>query len=132
MILYLDTSAAVKLIVLELETDALRAFLAHEKPVIVASQLIETELRRAIRRAGVGSQALVTDFLLDIELIGFTPAIARQAGLVGDDGLRSLDAIHLASALAIGADAIATYDSRLAEAALNNGITVEAPTPKSG
>lgn len=50
---------------------------------------------------------------------------ARQAG---DEGLRTLDAIHLASAVAVGADSVLTYDDRLAESAAAEGLAVLAPS----
>jgi predicted nucleic acid-binding protein len=96
-------------------------------PSLEACWLLETELRRAAQRSDDFGQAEATALLDRVTLHNATPAIFLQAGLLPGRSLRSLDAVHLASAIAIGADAVATYDVRLAAAAEEVGQAVIAP-----
>ncbi|HWL02734.1 MAG TPA: type II toxin-antitoxin system VapC family toxin [Microbacteriaceae bacterium] len=122
---YLDASAAVKLIVDEAERDALRAFL--ERQVIpVSSDLLETELRRTANRVGI-DQHHVTEVLDRINLTPIDRSLFRGAGLLPHPTLRSLDALHLAAALEVDAHAVVTYDERMAEAARALGLAVITP-----
>ena len=123
---YLDTSAAVKLISDERESDALRSFLDEQTAVIVSSDLLETELRRIGIRHHL-DQVLLTAVLDGVALTPLTRDRFREAGLYPQADLRSLDALHLAGALSVDAVAILTYDSRLAAAAREHGLTVIAP-----
>jgi predicted nucleic acid-binding protein len=128
---YLDASALVKLATPEAETDALRAALGTFD-ARVTNRLATVEVARALLRRGVGTAALVADVPQAFSGLAFTeldPAIAESAGRLGPPALRSLDAIHLASALALGAelDALVTYDGRLADAARAAGLEVIAP-----
>lgn len=124
-VIYLDTSAAVKLISDEPESDGLREFL-DEGPTVVSSDLLETELRRIGVRHGL-DQVLITNVLDGVTLTPLTRDQFREAGLYPQAGLRSLDALHLAGALGIDAAAMLTYDLRLAEAARAHGLEVIAP-----
>lgn len=124
-VVYVDTSAAVKLISDESESDALRAYLDDE-PILVSSDLLETELRRIGVRHHI-DQVLITAILDGITLTPLTRDQFREAGLYPQPGLRSLDALHLASALGVEASAILTYDARLCEAARAHGLAVIAP-----
>lgn len=129
MAFYLDTSALVKLVVAESETDALRAWLAEAGTEFVACDVARTELMRAVRRV-VPDRALQARAVLDsLLLTEVTTAVFEVAGRLDPAGLRSLDAIHLAGALDLGdeLDGLVTYDDRLAEAAVSNGVTVIAP-----
>lgn len=86
-------------------------------------------MRRSLRRAGnadVGSPARAA--LAGVAAFPLSDAVLTRALRVGTDELRSLDAIHLASAIAVGADALLTYDDRLAPAARFAGLEVLAPT----
>ena len=122
---YLDASAALKLLLDEVETEAMRAFL--DRPIVpVSSDLLETELRRTAHRAQV-DQAGVTAVLDGLNLIPLDRHAFRAAGLLPHRTLRSLDALHLAAALDVEAHAIVTYDERMAEAALELGLAVIAP-----
>jgi len=122
---YLDASAAAKLISTEAESGAIREFLSG--PVIpVSSDLLETEMRRAAHRAGA-DQALVTAVLDRIHLTPIDRGLFRGAGLLPHPTLRSLDGLHLTAALDIEANAIVTYDERMAEAALGLGLAVVTP-----
>lgn len=128
MAFYVDTSALVKLVVAESETAALRAWLESRRE-LVACDLARTELMRAVRRA-VPDRVLRAREVLDaVTLVHVTPAVFEDAGRLDPSGLRSLDAIHLAAALDLGddLDGLITYDDRLADAAVSNGVAVVAP-----
>lgn len=129
MAYYLDTSAAVKLVVQEPGSKALRAWLEAATEPIVGSDLLRTELLRATRR-GAPEQVQQARAVLDsVTLLTVTTALFEQAAILEPAVLRSLDAIHLAAALDLGdeLDGIITYDDRLAEAAADLGIAVVAP-----
>jgi hypothetical protein len=127
---YLDTSALVKLVVAESESAALRSWLRKADRAPVASNLARTELLRAVRRAAPDRMLQARSVLDSITLLEVTAALFEAAGRLEPTSLRSLDAIHLASALDLGDDleALVTYDERLAEAAAANGIRVSSPS----
>jgi hypothetical protein len=129
--LYLDSSALVKLVVFEPESGALREFLKGHA-VRVSSGLAEVEVPRALRRAGYGAveQRRAVDLLARIALVDIDRAILRIAAAIAPITLRSLDAIHLATAVSLGQDlaGIITYDQRMVEAALSAALEVWAPT----
>ncbi|MET0695781.1 MAG: type II toxin-antitoxin system VapC family toxin, partial [Propionibacteriaceae bacterium] len=120
---YLDTSALVKLVVAEAETEALRVWL-DGADLLVSSDLARTELLRAVRRAAPGRAIQARAVLDSITLIGIDGAMFETAGLLEPTTLRSLDAVHLAAALSLGddLDSLITYDERLADAAHANGV----------
>ncbi|GAA4683158.1 type II toxin-antitoxin system VapC family toxin [Nocardioides nanhaiensis] len=124
---YLDTSAALKLLVEEAESAALAALLDESQPQLVACWLLETELRRATHRLPALSQEAVSEFLTGIDLYEVPGAIFREAGLLPGDALRSLDALHLAVAVRLDVDHVVTYDRRMAEAARALGVRIAAP-----
>ncbi len=129
MAFYVDTSALVKLVVAESETAALRAWLEEPGRDLVACDLVRTELMRAVRRA-VPDRVLQAREVLDaVTLVHVTSAVFEDAGRLDPSGLRSLDAIHLAAALDLGddLDGLITYDDRLADAAVSNGVAVVVP-----
>lgn len=126
---YLDTSAFVKLIVAEPESAALRDRL-RRWPDRVSATLLRTETVRALRSSGNGH--LVGDarrMFAAVNLVRLDEPLLDRAGDLGPDALRSLDAVHLAAALSIGADlaVVVTYDNRLRDAALTQGLDVESP-----
>lgn len=124
MSLYVDTSAAVKLLVEEAESDALRSALGDRE--LASTDLVETELRRyAVRHAL--PQEDVTAILDRIDLVALDRAAFREAGLIGDAALRSLDALHLVGALRLDVEAVVTYDERMMSAARGLGLAVLAP-----
>ena len=147
--LYVDTSALVKLAVAELETAALTEVLSREAADLFTSVIGATELARALHaRATTASGAEARQFAdqarriahpnghilqfrdFAVRLAPLTPAIAHHAGsLAPGRALRSLDALHLATALAVGPTltAVVTYDARMAEAARALGLRVTAP-----
>jgi predicted nucleic acid-binding protein len=124
-VVYMDTSAAVKLISDEAESAALRRYL-DDAPLLVSSDLLETELRRIGVRFDV-DQVLITAVLDGVNLVPLGREQFREAGLYPQPGLRSLDALHLAGALGVDASAMLTYDVRLADAARAQGLKVIAP-----
>lgn len=126
-VLYLDTSAAAKLLVAERESVALAAYLDDTDATLASCFLLETELRRMVPRIPALTQEMVTTVLDGIDLYEMPPSIFREAGLLTGKNLRSLDAIHLAAAIRLGVDAVITYDLRMAEAARRVGITPVAP-----
>lgn len=129
MAFYIDTSALAKLVVAETESEPLRDWMTLEHRALTACDLVRTELRRAVRRAAPDCVTRSRAVLNSITLTAVTPAIFEEAGRLEPASLRSLDAIHLASALDLGDDleGLITYDERLAAAAEANGVTVLAP-----
>jgi predicted nucleic acid-binding protein len=126
---YLDTSALVKLVVAEVETEALRAWLKEVDRNPVSSDLSRTELIRVVRRATPDRVLQARAVLDSITLIEVTTAMFEEAGRLDPTVLRTLDALHLAAAMSLGDDieSIVTYDDRLSQAARANGISVTAP-----
>ena len=128
MTVYLDASALVKLVAPEAESDAMASFVAkHRSQSTSIVGLVEVR-RAAGRRPGV-TDARVEDVLERVVGIAFDPDVAVAAATIGPPSLRTLDAIHLASAAALGADleAFVTYDRRLAEAARALGMPAASP-----
>lgn len=125
---YLDTSALVKLVREEEETVALRAWLAAVDGPWVSSALAAVELRRAVRRFP-GAEVTAEAILDSVHQIALTRSIIDRAGLLEPATLRSLDAIHLATACEIGTDLgqVVAYDSRLIEAIELAGLPFEHP-----
>jgi predicted nucleic acid-binding protein len=127
--LYLDSSAYVKVLVDETESGALRGFLAASGARRVSSALLRTEALRAVRHLGSDALAIVREGLRRVDLIEIDDRILDSAGILEPRVLRTLDAIHLATALAIGddLDAIVTYDERMIAAAEMLGLATETP-----
>ena len=125
-IVYVDTSALGALLVLQAETEALVTWLDAQDVRLVSSDLLETELRRmAVREAR--DQARVSAILDGVALAALDRATFRSAGVLPLPYLRTLDALHLEAAMRLDADAILTYDHRLAQAAASMGLDVIAP-----
>ncbi|GAA4682440.1 type II toxin-antitoxin system VapC family toxin [Phytohabitans rumicis] len=131
--IYLDSAALVKLVRTESESAALVTWLNDrpEEPLI-ASALVEVEVPRALRRAQPGVLGAVAGVLARVNRVEINAAVRATAGAYPDPGLRSLDAIHLATAELLVASgkavsAFVTYDKRLAAAAGQVGLPVEAP-----
>lgn len=126
---YLDSSAFVKLAVEEPETRALRAFLAERDGRRVSSALLRTESLRAVRQLGGDVLSTVREGLRRIDLVAIDDRILDAAGTLEPRVLRTLDAIHLATALAVGDDleTVVTYDERMADGARLLGLPTAAP-----
>lgn len=125
---YLDASALVKLVVPEVETDALLRYLAHH-PVQATSVVAAVEVSRAVRRAGLDREERVDEVLDRVVLVALDDIVLRDARALPPTVLRTLDAIHVATARQLGGslEALVTYDDRLAEAARGFGIRVASP-----
>jgi uncharacterized protein len=127
-LVYLDSSAFVKLVQAEAETQALVGYLRRWS-VAVSATLVRTE---ALRAAARHSPELVRDTrraLRDVAFIELTRDLMDQAGALTPPDLRSLDAIHLAAALSLGddLDEVVTYDDRMVAAASACGLPVSSP-----
>lgn len=123
---YLDASAIVKLVVAEPETAALERDLA-DRDGLFSSRLGAAEVLRAAHRRSNRRVLQQTDDVLDaLVLMDVTPPILKRAATLTPDDLRTLDAIHLATALSVGVPDLdfLTYDRRLAEAAKAQGLSV--------
>ncbi|MGI9023034.1 MAG: type II toxin-antitoxin system VapC family toxin [Acidimicrobiales bacterium] len=128
MVWYLDTSAFLKLVVSEPESSALRAWLADHGPTW-SSQLLRTEALRAATRLEIDDEAVETA-LEAVSLVLPAASTFHTAGTLPPPTLRSLDALHLATALELGEDleGLVTYDGRVAHAAEAASVTVVSPT----
>lgn len=126
--LYLDTSALTKLVLPEPESAVLRSFL-EEGSVVVTSALTRTELTRAAMRHGAGNTDAVSTVLSVVAFVSLRDELLDAAGRLAPTRLRSLDAIHLASALTLrdDLDAFVAYDARLVDAAAALGLPVASP-----
>lgn len=131
MRLYLDSSALVKLVNLESESAALRRFLRRYRTDSRAtSALSRVEVVRAVAVGGPAAVAHARRQLARVDQINIDRDLLDEAATLAPGTiLRSLDAVHLASARSIGADlrAVVTYDRRMADAAVALSLTVEAP-----
>ncbi|QFS94677.1 Ribonuclease VapC47 (plasmid) [Mycobacterium sp. THAF192] len=130
--IYLDTSALVKLIVQEAESAELRRWLADmEDRDHVVSAVGRVELMRTARRSGdteiiTNAQRILDE---DLDILAVTDEVIETAETIGPEFLRSLDAIHLASAaqLADALTAVVAYDHRLIEACRSLNYPIESP-----
>lgn len=129
MIVYLESSAAVKLLRLESETIALRQYcdrVVESGDVLLTAALTETELRRAAQRWN-RPQESVTAILDRLDVADMERAVFTAAGVLSGPHLRSLDALHVAAALYLNAEVLVSYDRRQIEAAAANGIRTVSP-----
>jgi len=127
---YIDTSAAIKLLVEETHSAAFAAFYdAATDAEWVSSALLRIEIIRAVARAKPVLLPDARDLLLAFSYITIDDEIVEAAMDEPDRSLRSLDAIHLATARLLGPDldAIVTYDDRLAKAASDAGLVTASP-----
>lgn len=125
---YVDSSALVKLVIAEPETTALRVELARWEQH-VSSALARVEVVRACSRVDAKARPIAEQVVAAIDLIAVDDSLLDEAALLPPDELRSLDAIHVASALLLG-DAVGvavTYDERMREAIDAAGIPTVAP-----
>ena len=125
---YLDSSAVVKLAVRETESVALRRYLRRRRP-LVSSTLARTEVLRALLAAGDEAVGAGRKVLTRLDLVRINNRVLDEAATLRPVEIRSLDAIHLATAGQLGEDlgALVTYDERMAEAAKDLGYRVVAP-----
>ena len=128
--IYLDSSALLKLLYDEAESAALADWLtARTGTPLVSSVLAKVEVARACRRINPATLREAAALLAGLDLIPFSGTVIDQAADVGETMPRSLDAIHLASALSIQTEltAFIAYDHRLADAASTAGLELLAP-----
>jgi uncharacterized protein len=126
---YVDSSALVKLAVREPESDALRRYL-RRRPPLISSALARTEVLRSLLPGGEPALAAGRRVLARVDLARVNDRVLNLAGLLLPFELRSLDAIHLATATRLGTDLgeIVTYDERMGAAARSLGFRVVVPT----
>lgn len=125
---YLDSSALVKLAVDEPESAALRRYLRRRRP-LVSSALARTEVLRALLLEGDDGIQRGRAVLGRVELMRVNDRLLDAAGVLLPPGLRSLDAVHLATAGQLGADLgpVVTYDDKMLEAARSLGLKTASP-----
>ena len=131
---YADASALVKLVRDEPESDALRVYLAGAD--LVSSELVLTEVPRAIRRAAAHDPRLALDLLMAraadivdaVALLPLDRPLLLAAGAFAEPALRALDAIHIAAAVDLSPlDGFVSYDERQAAAARLAGLRTLSP-----
>jgi len=132
---YVDSSALIKRAVAEAESEALEHVLERHveaADALVSSTLAWIEISCALRARLDGERREVVNEAIDDALAGIaeraiTPDVVSLARRIEPNLLRSLDAIHLATAVLLDVDAVLTYDERLEAAARHNGLAVSAP-----
>ncbi len=128
-VLYLDASAIVKLVVRESETDALMGYVSETE--LITSEIATIEVPRAAHLK-TGAEMVMghaEELLLRFYIVALDDALLKSAARTRPPELRTLDAIHLASAIRIRdhIDAVVAYDHRLERAAKHSGLRVAAP-----
>lgn len=125
---YLDSSALVKLVVAERESGALRRYL-RSKPRRASCALARVEVLRAVRPHGGAAVKRARGLLRRLDLVQLDDDLLDAAATLDAGVLRSLDAIHLAAAQVLGDDltAVVTYDDRMTAAAGRLGLPIAAP-----
>lgn len=127
--IYLDSSALVKLVFDESESSALADWLVERDVPKLSSEIATIELIRTCRRYNPGAVGAAHQLLAGLDLIALSGEVIEAAAEAAPIELRSLDAIHLASALSVaeGLAAFVVYDNRLAAAAADGGLPVASP-----
>ena|SRR5438094_8133076 len=125
---YLDTSAVAKLVMVEPESGALDNFLRN-RPLQAAAALLRTEVLRAAMRVSQAHVAQARRLLASLAFVEVDRSLLDHAGTLMPPEMRSLDAIHVAAALALGDDLgeFVTYDRRMQAAAQQWGLVVVSP-----
>ncbi|WP_026821053.1 type II toxin-antitoxin system VapC family toxin [Arthrobacter castelli] len=126
--IYVDTSALAKLVMAEPETESLRNYLrqATHEPT-ASSELTLVELRRAAVRRGQDTAELAEQVLARVDTCPLYREVVDRASSLDPSVLRTLDALHVATALELRASAVVTYDRRMLEACVSHGLTAVAP-----
>lgn len=130
MLAYVDTSALVKLVLPEAESETLNNWRNAKEVRFITSDLTRTELLRAVRRTNSALTTEAVKLLGEVAFISLDFSVFEEAGFAPPPELRSLDAIHLTAARLAGSqlDGMLTYDDRLAEAAGAFGIRTFSPS----
>ena len=126
---YLDTSAAVKLLIAEEGANSLARWLESHEDQVFSSDLLRTELLRVTRRIAPDLMVQARAILDALVILTLSTELCERAAILEPHLLRSLDAIHLAAAMEMGDDlrGLITYDRRLAAGAASLGIEVLTP-----
>lgn len=129
MAYYLDSSAFVKLVVVEDHSAAMRRWADENDPDVFSTDLLRTEALRTARRHSPAALFEARQRLDGVTLLRLTPELCERAAELDPAILRALDALHLAGALTLGDElnAVVTYDDRLAAASALHGVVVVAP-----
>jgi predicted nucleic acid-binding protein len=127
-VIYLDSSALLRLVVVESESDALQSWLSDRPDPWTSSALAKIEVGRAARRVGGHAVTAARGVLRQVVVVPLD-GVVDGATDVDPLPLRSLDAIHLASALSIAEEVshFVAYDKRLLAAAKRAGLATAAP-----
>jgi predicted nucleic acid-binding protein len=131
MTVYLDSSALVKLVVEEPESEDLRTFVGERS--VISSMLARTEVIRAVARVEPERVRAAEKVLADASMVIIDLPVASAAAWIEPAGVRSLEAIHLATAqrVEVGLEVVVTYDRRMIEAARTAGLPVASPGDES-
>jgi predicted nucleic acid-binding protein len=127
-VVYLDTSAFVKLIMPEPESPALRGYL-RRRGQLASAGLLRTEAVRALRPHGPQHVATARRAFARMLLVRLNPGLLARAGDLDPLELRSLDAVHVAAAESLGTDLgmVVAYDQRFLDAARELRLPVASP-----
>jgi predicted nucleic acid-binding protein len=129
-VIYIDTSALVKLIWQEPESPELARYLAdRDEDRLVSSALLAIETRRTVLREDPTQLPRADLLLTRVGQVAISDPIVESASRLPDAALRSLDAIHLATALLLGreVDVLVSYDKRMCSAAQARAIATASP-----
>ena len=125
--IYADSSALVKLIIEEDESEALRRAIEEAGVGLLTSQIAEIEVARAVKVANPDQLGECERLLASCTRVRVSESIVRRATILASARLRTLDAIHLATALRADVATMLVYDERLGTAAGAAGLTVLRP-----
>jgi predicted nucleic acid-binding protein len=127
-VLYLDSSAIVKLLQDERETEALQSYLVERGPFL-SSVISRVETRRAVARFDWAEPRPIEALFQEFTFVELSPEVMEHAAMLEPRLMRTLDALQLATALSLGEDleALVTYDRRMIEAAAYHGLPVASP-----
>jgi len=125
---YIDASAAVKLLVPERETTALRREL-EGSGTVVSSELLEVEMACTLRRRAAAVPSRIPALVRNFALVPMTSSIRKRAMEAWKPPQRTLDALHLATALELALDdlVLVSYDADQLAAAAAEGLAVASP-----
>ncbi|MGI8416506.1 MAG: type II toxin-antitoxin system VapC family toxin [Nakamurella sp.] len=129
MTIYFDASALAKLILIEDESNALRSWIEERRGSSQLTSVIgAVELQRLAARVGQNALTAAMQLIAGIDLLELTPTALTFAAALSPPEVRTLDALHIASALECDdLDAVVTYDLRMAAAAAGYGLPVVSP-----
>lgn len=132
--IYLDSSALLKLLFEESESEALAVWISERASIpMVSSEVAKVEVIRAARRLDANAVPAARALVSQLDLIPISGGLIEEAADAGEPLLRTLEAMHLASVLSIRAHltAFVAYDNRLATAAQGVGVEVTRPSTEN-